>query len=541
VPGAAAAVPVRGQTLLPGVVYSRQVEFTGHGPVVLNVITAPKPTGLYALKPVLSNDAILGRERVTSMQKRVSAEATVAGVNGDLFSWTDGHPTGGLIRGGILDSGPVDFRSTVGIDTDGVLHVERVRLAGTWQGSGQRRILGINEVPRPNRTTLYTHAWGARTPTENGGAQAIIQPFPATKPNAPLTGVVTQYVSGGNQPIPADGAVLVARGSQAGFLSAEAPQGATVTVLLTLTPPWANVAEALGGGPVIVREGKPIFRSLEGFTTDQLAYRHPRTGVGQTADGRILLVAVDGRQPGYSTGLTNFELALAIMRMGCVTASALDAGGSTTMAFDGKLLNRPSDPGGERAVAESLTLFYYGVYAPALPARVLSPNADGVDDTQTFAYKLVRPSTVTATLTGPGGVVVPLDSGTRAAGSYKFDWTGAGQPEGAWTFRTVADDDLGRHSVADRQFGLNNTLGFVTAAASHRRVTGTFKLARPARISLRIETPGGGIVKTLATRSLAAGDGSISWQGRPGSYVFSATATNEVGAVELTVPFRLRR
>ena len=540
-PGAAAAVPVRGQTLLPGVVYSRQVEFTGHGPVVINVITAPKPTGLYALKPVLSNNAILGRERVTSMEKRVSAEATVAGVNGDLFSWTDGHPTGGLIRGGILDSGPVDFRSTVGIDTDGVLHVERVRLAGTWQGSGQRRILGINDAPQPNRTTLYTRAWGARTPAENTGAQAILQPFPATKPNTPLTGVVTQYVSGGNQPIPADGAVLVARGSQAGFLSTEAPQGATVTVLLTLTPPWANVPEALGGGPVIVREGKPVFRSLEGFTTDQLAYRHPRTGVGQTADGRILLVAVDGRQPGYSTGLTNFELALTMMRMGCVTASALDAGGSTTMAFDGKLLNRPSDPGGERAVAEALTLFYYGVYAPALPARVLSPNADGVDDTQTFAYKLVRPSTVTATLTGPGGIVVPLDSGAHAAGSYKFDWTGAGQPEGAWTFRTVADDDLGRHSVADRQFALNNTLGFVTAAAGHRRVTGTFKLARSARVALRIETPGGGIVKTLATRSLAAGDGSISWRGRPGSYVFSATATNEVGAVELTAPFQLRR
>ncbi len=536
-----AAVPIRGQTLVPGVVYSRQVEFTAHGPVVIHVISAPKPTGLYALKPLLSNNAILGRERVTSMQKGVSAEATVAGINGDLFSWADGHPTGGLIRGGILDSGPVDFRSTVGIDTDGVLHVERVRLAGTWQGSGQRRILGINEVPRPNRTTLYTRAWGARTPAENGGAQAIVEPFPATKPNTPLTGVVTQYVSGGNQPIPPDGAVLVARGAQAGFLSGEAPIGANVTVLLTLTPPWANVLEALGGGPIIVREGKPVFRSLEGFTTSQLAYRHPRTGVGQTADGRILLVAVDGRQPGYSTGLTNFELALTMMRLGCVTASALDAGGSTTMAFDGKLLNRPSDSGGERAVAEALTLFYYGVYAPALPARVLSPNADGVDDAQTFAYKLVRTSTVTATLTGPGGIVVPLDSGSRAVGSYKFDWTGAGQPEGAWTFRAVADDDLGRHSIAERQFGLNNTLGFVIASASHRRVTATFKLARPARVALRIETPGGGIVKTLASRSFPAGDGTISWRGRPGSYVFSTTATNEVGAVELTAPFRLRR
>jgi hypothetical protein len=540
-PAAAAAVPVRGQTLMPGVIYSRQVEFTGHGPVVINVISAPKPTGLYALKPILSNDAILGRERVSSMQKRASAEATVAGVNGDLFSLTDGHPTGGLIRGGVLDSGPVDSRSTVGIDTDGVLHVDRVRLAGTWQGSGQRRILGVNEIPRPNRTTLYTRAWGARTPAENAGAQAIIQPFPATKPNTPLTGVVTQYVNGGNQPIPPDGAVLVARGSQAAFLSTEAPQGANVTLLLTLTPPWANVREAVGGGPIIVREGKPVFRSLEDFTTDQLAYRHPRTGVGQTADGRIMLVAVDGTQPGYSTGLTNFELALTMMRLGCVTASALDAGGSTTMAFDGKLLNRPSDPGGERAVAEALTLFYYGVYAPALPARVLSPNADRVDDTQTFAYKIVRPSTVTATLTGPGGVVVPVDSGSRAAGSYKFDWTGVGRPEGAWTFRAVADDDLGRHSVAERQFSLNNTLGFMTATASHRRVTGSFKLARPARVALRVETPGGGIVKTLATRSFPAGDGAISWTGRPGSYVFSATATNDIGAVELTAPFTLRR
>ena len=92
---AGAAAPIRGQTLLPGVIYSRQVEFTSHGPVVMHVISAPKPTGLYALKPILSNNALIGRERVTSMERRYAGEATVAGVNGDLFSFTDGHPTGG--------------------------------------------------------------------------------------------------------------------------------------------------------------------------------------------------------------------------------------------------------------------------------------------------------------------------------------------------------------------------------------------------------------------------------------------------------------
>jgi hypothetical protein len=432
------ATPVRGQTLMPGVVYSRQLEFTAHGPVVVHVLVAPRPTGLYALKPILSNDAVVGRERVTSMQRRVSGQGTVAGINGG---------SGGLIRDGVLDTTPSADRSTVGIDTDGSLHVERLDLEGTWQGSGQRRLLGVNDPPRAGRTTLYTRAWGARTPAENGGAHAILQPFPPTTPNTPLTTTVTGYTSGGNQPIPPDGAVLVARGAQAGYLSSEAPVGAKVTILLTLTPPWTNVPQALGGGPLIVRDGKPVYRAFESFAPEQLALRNSRSAVGQMADGRVVMVVADGRQPGYSTGLTNFELALMMMRLGCVTASALDSGAAVTMAFDGKLLNRPAGRGGERGVADALTLFYYGAYAPPLASKTFASNASVA-----LSYKLVRPSTVTATVNGPGGVVVPLDSGARAPGTYRLSWKTAGQPQGAWTFRVTADDDQGRHSVAERDF-----------------------------------------------------------------------------------------
>jgi Phosphodiester glycosidase len=445
---ASAALP-RGQTLMPGVTYTRQLEFTGHGPVALNILTAPRPVGLYALKPILSNNAVLGRERVTSMQRRVSGDATVAGVNGDRFSLADGHPTGTLIRDGVLDASPMGERSSVGIDTDGTLHVDRVSLAGTWQGSGQRRILDVNEPPRPGRTTLYTRAWGARTPADSGGAYAVLQPFPATTPNTPLTATVTGFAPGGNQAIPPDGAVLVARGAQAGFLSAEAPLGSKVTILLLLTPAWTNVPQAVGGGPIIVRDGRPVYRAFETFDPAQLTPRTARTAVGQLADGRLVFVAADGSRPGYSTGLTNFELALTMMRLGCVTASALDSGGSTTMAFDGKLLNRPSDRGGERAVADAPTLFYYGAYVPPLADRTLAAGG-----TVPLSYKLVRPSTVIATLVGPGGAGVALASGARAPGVYRFNWASAGQPAGAWTFRVVADDDQGRRSTAERDFTL---------------------------------------------------------------------------------------
>jgi hypothetical protein len=436
---AGAAAPIRGQTLMPGVVYSRQVEFTSHGPVVMHVLSAPRPTGLYVLKSILSNDAVAGTERLTSIERRHADEGTLVGVSAGAA---------GVIRGGVLATAPASDRSTVGIDTDGTLHVDRVDLEGTWQGSGQRRILGLNEQPRGNRTTLYTPAWGARTPPENGGAYAVLQPFPATKPNGALTATVTGYLPGGNQPIPPDGAVLAARGAQAGFLTAEAPVGSKVTVVLTLTPPWTNVPDAVGGGPVIVRGGKPVYRAFENFTTQQLAFRSGRSGVGQTADGRIVLVVADGRQPGYSTGLTNFELALAMMRLGCVSAYALGSGATSTLAFDGKLLNRPSRRG-EAAVASSLTLFYYGVYAPALANREFSRS-----NSVSLSYKLVRPSTVTAQVVGPGGVTIPLDAGPRAPGTYPLSWSAGAQPAGAWTFRVFADDDQGRRSTAERDFTL---------------------------------------------------------------------------------------
>src|SRR3954467_11597594 len=79
------------QVLMPNVSFERTVQFTAHGPVVLNVLTMPRPGGLYQLRPLLSNGALLGTQRVPSMQKDISDSATVAGVNGDLFNFNDGH------------------------------------------------------------------------------------------------------------------------------------------------------------------------------------------------------------------------------------------------------------------------------------------------------------------------------------------------------------------------------------------------------------------------------------------------------------------
>jgi hypothetical protein len=550
---------------MPGVTYSRQVQFTAHGPVVIHVIVAPKPGGLYSLRPILSNGSILGRERVTSMEKDVSDSATVAGVNGDFFNWNDGHPSGILMQSGVLQSQPYRSRSSIGIAAaTGKLTVGRVALYGYWQGLGQRRPLtGLNQPPRGDGTSLFTPVWGGRTPALPGAAEAVIEPFPPATVDGDLTGTVTTQTSGGNTPIPRDGAVLVAHGSQAAKLISEAPPPARLTVHMVLRPDWTatGVTDALGGGPVIVRNGRAVYTAGEDFLPSQVAPRDPRTGVGQRRDGKIVLVVVDGRQPGYSVGLTNFELAQALTRFGAVTGSALDSGGSSTMAFDGKLLNRPSDRS-ERAVAETLAVMYTGVYAPPPALPVISPNGDGIDERQALSYKVVRPSTVTASIIEPDGTTAYTESGARLPGVYKVNWPGSrakrrAQTLGRWRWVVTATDDQKKASSVERGFWVNDTLGFLRVSPkairfrANRRnaVVARFQVAHSARVIGSIWTRSGVPVRRLKPVKLGPGRRMLRWDGRyasrrlayRGTYVFKVFAQNAYGPVQLAQAFVVLR
>jgi flagellar hook assembly protein FlgD len=502
---------------------------------------------------------ILGRERLTSIERRASTAATVAGVNGDRSS-AGGEPSGILLRGGVLDSPPHAQRSSVGIGADGALRVDRVAYDGVWRGNGQRRPLRLNQVPGANGVSVFTPAWGPTTPQIAGVTEAVLQSLPPTTTGVELPAQVSQAgPTNGGTAIPPGGAVIVGRGTGGAKLAAEAPAGTPVTIRLTLTPSWSDVADAVGGGPLLVRNGKPIFRANELFSIEQLVPRSARTAVGQLADGRIVLVAVDGGRLGYSVGMTNFELALTLVRLGCVLGSALDGGNSTAMAFDGQLLDRPSGAG-EAPIADALLVSYLGAYVPPPAVSVLSPNGDGVDETQTLRYKVVRPSQVTATLVGPDRVARQLDSGMRTARTYRFDWNGKNAdgtpaPEGTYRFTVTATDDLGRTSTAERTFSLNATLGFLEAPASAvvRRsgstLSGSFTLAHPARVQATLERGSGAVVRTLLRASLPEGQAIVRWNGRDtngvraaaGRYRLRVTATNEFGTVSLSQSLAVRR
>ena len=213
------------------------------------------------------------------------------------------------------------------------------------QPDARRRDRSCSSRPRTAR----------RTPRIANAAEVVLQPFPAAAPNVDLTATVTAVDRRRRRVVPADGAVLMATGAAAAKLQAEAPVGTPVTSRLILQPAWAGVVAALGGGPVLVRNSQaclPLARGLHERSGDAARRRVPASAsspTGASCSSR----STDG-QPGYSVGLTSFELAQTLQRLGAVSASAVDPGASVTAAFDGQLLNRPSDPGGERAVKEAL-------------------------------------------------------------------------------------------------------------------------------------------------------------------------------------------
>ncbi|HEY2310633.1 MAG TPA: phosphodiester glycosidase family protein, partial [Gaiellaceae bacterium] len=486
--------------LMPGVTYSREVDFTQRGPIVLDVVTAPKPDGkIYSLAPALSNNTLTGREPLTSLDTRVAAGATTVAIDGDYFDAGTGAPSGILMQNGVLESAPAIGRSSLGIGTNGTLTAGQVSSAGIWQGSGQRRPLLLN-VPT-GKFTLFTPAYGTATSKETGAVvEAVIGAFPPAHLGQPLDGTVTQVTAAGSTPIPSGGAVLVARGTAStAQLKAEAPLGQLVEAQLSLSPDWSSLASAIGGGPLLVKDGKPIFQSGELFNARQLNGRQARGAIGQLANGNIVLVSVEGTKPAYSIGMSSYELAVELSRLGAVTAYGLGAGSAAGLAFDGNLLTRPST-GTTPKVSDALVLSYTGIYAAQPSAPVLSPNGDGVGDTETLSYRVVRPSQVVATLSGPNSTQITLASEAESPGLHTLTWNGTDgsslAPEGKWTLTVTGTDDRSVTTTAIRTFSLDNTLSSLAVQSGSGSATATFQLTRPATVLVQVERSTGVPVAT---------------------------------------------
>jgi exopolysaccharide biosynthesis protein len=120
-----------------------------------------------------------------------------------------------------------------------------------------------------------------------------------------------------------------------------------------------GVWNTLSFGPALLAGGQVVdgIEDVEVDTnlgTHSIQGEQPRTAVGVIDDNHLVFVVVDGRSPGYSAGVTMTDLAEIMQSLGATTAYNLDGGGSSTMYFDGELVNDPLGTGTERGTSDIL-------------------------------------------------------------------------------------------------------------------------------------------------------------------------------------------
>ncbi len=370
-----ALIPVSAQqyrVIQPGVEYAEVTRGTQNEPIRANLLRLdPKKI---RLDIVHAFDSALGVEPTSSIAKRKNA---LAAINAGFFrldnSTFAGDAAGVLKIDGRLLSDSYADRSALGI-LNGRSKTEiifgRLNAYGAigFFTNGTKKFDGINRERKKDEIILYTPEIG-KTPVASIVTTELI--FRQCEFGCKRVEVAENK---GGTTVPSDGYIVsVGETADKEYLveamkkrAAESSGERTLifdvmTIGGTMTKLSARFKKAediVGGVPQLISNGK-ITIDWEGEKSSKsfAETRHPRTAIAKLKSGKILLLTADGRQPGYSVGMTLRELAGLLLELGAVEALNLDGGGSTTMYLDGKIMNRPSDKDGERKVSDAILVF----------------------------------------------------------------------------------------------------------------------------------------------------------------------------------------
>jgi hypothetical protein len=207
---------------------------------------------------------------------------------------------------------------------------------------------------RDYNSILFTPRFGYSTHTRKRIYEAVLTKgqFPLL-PNYQSNVVFSSAGKKGNRKIPPNGFVLSVRRRTYNNLLSQLQQGQQGRIEIRLEPDeWNDVVQAIGGNYVLVKDGKLSKFMKKALLSDdshkpgrrdsyKIISHEPRTALGFN-DDKLFLIVVDGRQEGYSTGMTMYEVAQVLIELGAKQAMNLDGGASSTFFADGKVLNRPS-------------------------------------------------------------------------------------------------------------------------------------------------------------------------------------------------------
>ncbi len=353
---------------------------------VINILEVYPNTGKIKIRPALSHNSLYGFEFLSEMVERHKA---YAGVNGGFF-YEYGDPSGMVvIDGDIITASTGEFPVFTIKEGKAELKEQETRL---WLKSKNTKTStktnpitdskmnvemdikmefgGINTPGKSATWVLFTRKYGTTNRVNKQNITIIIK-----------DNVVSDIVeSNGEMEIPKDGMLATFIKPVESIKSAESKKSiGSITnqtnikyfeneindipfeqgdeVELVYEPDLGSDGQAYECGSWIIKDGKIVIGEHDPWI-GVLTNRDPRTAIGIKDRGEVVLITVDGRQPGYSYGFTGQELGEFLLEYGVKYAAMLDGGASTEMIVDNKIVNRPSFKGTERPLAGAIIIEY---------------------------------------------------------------------------------------------------------------------------------------------------------------------------------------
>ncbi len=360
------------------------------GPWSIHILEIQRHRRELVLQTQMGTDARGQLARVPLTQLAAQAvnegEEVLAAINGDFDMAAPylGIPTGLAVSGGKVWTAGGPARPVLAVFPSGLPAIGVPDVSMTLHV--EDKFLPIDSLNKPmgyakeHNLRIYTRAFQSEVRAAEPFRAAIIKrlyPPPPLTVHGVVRGVVAEVRNESVvQPIP-EGALLVAEPPESralnNYLKNLHPGDRVILGMWIRMGDRGDIQEAVGGFPILMTGGS-ISLTHQGELGEYIKPRHPRTAACFN-DDKIIFVAVDGRQPKLSVGMTLEELAELMQSLGCAEAVNTDGGGSTEMAV--RLNNF-------KVFAERLSR------DPALGLAIVNSPSDGRERGRPNAWVLVR-------------------------------------------------------------------------------------------------------------------------------------------------------
>lgn len=313
-----------------GMVHAKGLIPLGNKSVRVNILEInTKINSNLEIKPQTASDTRLNSR--VKIQNIATKNSSIAAINGGYFKPQTGVPLGLLVIDNEVITGPIYKRAAISINNDGTYSTGKSDIK--FYLKNRKTSLEIDNINQPRMlstySVIYTEKWGNTAPKPpKYGANAIVL-------NGKITGIYADPVK-----IPKNGFVL-----SAPMKAIEKIKQQKNLKLETKYPEYfAKSRHIISGGPFLIQNGT-IFIDTKEEKLTTITGRNPRTLIGYTKDNELILATVDGRE-NQSVGMSLYEAAKFMQKLGCINAINLDGGSSSVMYLKGRITNNPPMTGG---------------------------------------------------------------------------------------------------------------------------------------------------------------------------------------------------